>query len=400
MNSGFNHREGMVLHNVKYDNRPLFYRLSLSDMTIPYADPRHPFHKKAAFDLGDVGAGATANNLKLGCDCLGHIQYLSSVLSDDNGDPVYMENCVCIHEQDAGIGWKHTNYRTGRAAVVRSRELVVQSIITVSNYEYILMFVFNQAGEVTYEVRATGILSTQPIDYELDLVGVPFGTVVHPGVLAVHHQHIFSLRVDPMIDGHTNQLVYSEAQRMPRDDVWNPHGIGYQVIETPVERTSGLDLDIDSNRTFRIINPQSRNPINGKPTGYKIVASPFQKILADPQSFHHRRAEFADRNIYVTTHRDRELYAGGWYTNQSRGGTGVRTWAQRDEQLTEESDIVVWVQFGINHVPRAEDFPVMPVEVLKVHLKPVNFFAKNPALDVPPSEQCFNKSTLVKRHDT
>ncbi|KAF4966508.1 hypothetical protein FZEAL_10643 [Fusarium zealandicum] len=394
--AGFNQREGMVLYNVKYDGRPLFYRLSLSDMSVPYGDPRRPFHKKSAFDLGDAGAGATANNLKLGCDCLGSIQYLNGVICDDRGEPVHMENCVCIHEQDAGIGWKHTNYRTGRAAVVRSRELVLQSIITVSNYEYILMFLFNQAGEVTYEVRATGILSTQPIDHELDKTGVSFGTVVHPGVLAVHHQHIFSLRIDPMIDGHTNQLVSSEAHRMPRDPHWNPHGMGYEVVEKAIEKTSGLDLDFDLNRSYKITNPNSLNPVNGKPVAYKIMAPPFQKIMGDEESFIHKRAEFADHNMYVTTHRDRELYAGGWYTNQSRGGTGVRTWSQRNETLTPESDIVLWVQFGINHVPRIEDFPVMPVEILKVHLKPVNFFSKNPALDVPPSEQDFNQSTLVQ----
>jgi primary-amine oxidase len=121
---------------------------------------------------------------------------------------------------------------------------------------------------------------------------------------------------------------------------------------------------------------------------------PFQKILAHPDSFHFKRAEFADHNIYVTRHQDRELYAGGWYTNQSRGGTGVRAWADRKDNVKDE-DIVVWVQFGINHVPRIEDFPVMPCEVLKVSLKPVNFFDKNPALDVPPSEQKINQSTLA-----
>ena len=189
---GFNQREGMVLYNVRYEGRNLFYRLSLSDMNIPYADPRHPFHKKSAFDLGDAGAGIMANDLKLGCDCLGSIHYLSATLSDDKGEPLEMPNVVCIHEQDAGIGWKHTNYRTGRAAVARNRELVLQSIITVSNYEYILAFMFNQAGEWTYEVRATGILSTQPIDEGLE---VPWGTVVHPGVLATHHQHLSLIHI-------------------------------------------------------------------------------------------------------------------------------------------------------------------------------------------------------------
>ncbi|KAF2012117.1 hypothetical protein BU24DRAFT_425953 [Aaosphaeria arxii CBS 175.79] len=387
---GFNQREGMVLYDVRYDGRPLFYRLSLSDMNIPYADPRHPFHKKSAFDLGDAGAGIMANNLKLGCDCLGSIYYLDAVLSDDKGGVTPMDNVVCIHEQDAGIGWKHTNYRTGRAAVVRSRELVLQSIITVSNYEYILAFIFNQAGEIDYEIRATGILSTQPIDEGIE---VPFGTVVHPGVLAVHHQHIFSLRVDPMIDGLDNRVAYEEAHAMPRSE-FNPHGTGYFTKETVISESGGYDLDYDKNRTFKIQNANVRNPINGKPVAYKIQAPPFQKILSDKDSFNYKRAEFSDHNIYVVKHRDGELYAGGKYTNQSRGGTGVRSWADRKDNV-QDTDLVVYIQAGINHVPRIEDFPVMPCEILKIHMKPVNFFDKNPALDVAPSEQGFNKSVLV-----
>jgi len=342
---GFNIREGMVLYDVRYDGRALFYRLSLSDMNIPYADPRHPFHKKSAFDLGDAGAGIMANDLKLGCDCLGSIHYLNAVLNDDKGGLIDMHNCVCIHEQDAGIGWKHTNYRTGRAAIARNRELVLQSIITVANYEYILAFQFNQAGEAMYEVRATGILSTQPID---DGIDVPFGTVVHPGVLAAHHQHIFSLRIDPMIEGHKNRLVYDEAHPMPRSD-FNKHGNGYTVKETLCEISGGYDLNYDVNRVYKIQNTDVRNPINGKPVAYKIMAPPFQKIISDKDSFNYKRAEFSDRNIYAVKYRDGELYAGGKYTNQSRGGTGVRSWAERNEKIVDD-DLVVFVQFGINHV--------------------------------------------------
>ncbi|KAF2402557.1 hypothetical protein EJ06DRAFT_555173 [Trichodelitschia bisporula] len=397
MRVSFNQREGMVLHDIRYDNRPLFYRASLSDMNIPYADPRHPYHKKSAFDLGDVGAGLMANDLQLGCDCLGSIYYLSSVLTDDEGAPIEMPNVVCIHEQDAGIGWKHTNYRTMRAAVVRRRELVLQSIITVANYEYILAFIFDQTGAMEYEVRATGILSTQPID---DGVDVPFGTRVHPGVLAVHHQHIFSLRVDPHLDGSAkNRLVYEEAHAMPRSD-FNPHGTGYEVHETVVSKAGGLDIDPFANRTFKIQNVASRNPINGKPVAYKIHIPAFQPMLADKQSFNYRRAEFADKAVYVVRNNSAtdsralvsdELYSGGKYTNQSRGDAGVRTWSKRGDSVVDE-DIVVFVQFGLNHVPRIEDFPVMPVEIIKVGFKPVNFFDRNPALDVPPSVQAVNKS--------
>ncbi|KAF2662264.1 copper amine oxidase-like protein [Lophiostoma macrostomum CBS 122681] len=394
MRLSFNYREGLVLRDVRYDGKPLFYRVSLSEMTVPYGDPRSPYHRKMAFDLGDVGAGMVANNLSLGCDCLGHIAYLDGLLCDREGTPVRKENAVCIHEQDGGIGWKHSNYRTERACVTRKRELVLQSILTVSNYEYILAFVFNQAAEFEYEVRATGILSTAAID---EGITVDYGTVVHPGVLAAHHQHILSLRIDPALGSYRqgNRLTYTEAHAMAMDSE-NPFGNGYRAISTPVKLAGGLDLDTSKSRTFAIQNVGMKNPINSLPASYKIQVPPVQPLLAHPDSFHYRRAEFADHSIYVTKYADDELFCGGKFTNQSRGGTGIKNWVSRGDNVLDE-DIVVWVQFGLNHIPRIEDFPVMPCETVKVHLKPVNFFTRNPALDVPPSSQHANRSVLVSQ---
>lgn len=64
-----------------------------------------------------------ANDLKLGCDCLGAIAYKDGLIADHEGKPLWKRNAVCIHEQDMGLLWKHTKYRNGRAAVVRRREL-------------------------------------------------------------------------------------------------------------------------------------------------------------------------------------------------------------------------------------------------------------------------------------
>ena len=83
-------------------------------------------------------------------------------------------------------------------------------------------------------------------------------------------------------------------------------------------------------------------------------------MLSDTESFNHKRAEFADKNIYAVKYRDDELYAGGKYTNQSRGGTGVRSWASRKDNIVDE-DLVLFVQFGMNHVSR-------PVYHIKVNM--------------------------------
>lgn len=76
----------MTLHDVSFDGKSAFYRLSLSEMFVPYGDPRNPIYRKGAFDLGNVGAGVTANNLQ--CTlfplCPG-LQYMSDYITHNSG---------------------------------------------------------------------------------------------------------------------------------------------------------------------------------------------------------------------------------------------------------------------------------------------------------------------------
>ncbi|ETI24058.1 hypothetical protein G647_03427 [Cladophialophora carrionii CBS 160.54] len=377
---GFTPRECAVLHDVHYDGRSVLYRLSLSEMTVPYGDPRPPFHRKQAFDFGDAGAGRAANNLALGCDCLGVIKYIDAMLVDTEGKPSVSKNVVCVHEQDNGIGWKHTNFRTNRAVVTRSRELVVQFIITLANYEYIFAYKFDQAGGITVETRATGIVSVVNIDPGKTS---PYGNVVSPGALAQNHQHIFAVRIDPAIDGHNNTIFTEESLPIPMNPKTNPHGNGYDVVRKPVTKSTSIHASPFTNLTIKMANPGKINPISQRPVSYKFMPSPSQLILADPDSIVAKRAAFAHHHVWVTKYRDNELFAGGEFTNQSQkeeGGVADMV-ARKDE--VENEDVVVWNVFGLTHNPRVEDWPVMPVEIHQLHLRPADFFERNPALDVP-----------------
>lgn len=404
---GFNYREGLTLHDIRYDNRSLFYRLSLSEMFVPYGDPRCPYPRKGAFDLGNDGAGINANNLRLGCDCLGTIKYFDGWHNTSSGDPLKLPNVVCCHEQDDGILWKHTNHRTQNAVVTRSRILILQTIITVSNYEYIFAFHFSQDASLHYEVRATGILSTAPINQGDH---VSYGTIVAPGVLAPYHQHLFSLRIDPSLDGPRNSLQIEESHPLPANDnptTHNPFGVGYNTTTQILQTETGLDLDPATNRTFKIINESHVNPITDTPVGFKLLPCYSQMLLARPDSFHARRSEFAAHAVWVTRYQDDELFPAGRHTMQSMGGDGIASMiAQRRAVPSSSSssppssvrneDIVVWHTFGSTHNPRIEDWPVMPAEKMVVGLKPVNFFTGNPGLDVGVSTQERNRSVLVE----
>ncbi|RSH84095.1 hypothetical protein EHS25_005340 [Saitozyma podzolica] len=387
----FNYREGPVLHDVTYDGRRLFYRLSLSEMHVPYADPRPPLHLKQVFDFGDIGLGRSANSLENGFDCLGLMKYFDSSEVNSKGEGRVMKNVICCHEQDNGILWKHTNTPTGRAAVVRQRLLILQTIITVGNYDYIFAWQFDQVGGLHLDSRATGILSTSPIDPGKKS---PFGTVVAPGVFGPSHQHFINLRIDPAIDGDNNTIVQEDVEACglgPDDE----HGIGFRVKQTPFKEAGYADANPLSGRVFKITNPNVINPISMSPVSYKLVPHPSQMRLAWRDGIIAKRAPFTQHHIWVTSYKDRELFAAGQYTNQSNGkAQGLEYFAGRRDNV-DNTDIVLWHTFALTHIPRVEDFPVMPVETHMISLKPCNFFDANPALDVPLSNQAFNKSSTI-----
>ena len=353
---GFNAREGATLHDIHFDGRSVMYRLGMSEMTVPYADPRHPFQRKQAFDFGDGGAGNCANNLELGCDCVGVIKYFNATKIGRDGTAKEHPNIVCLHEQDNGIGWKHTSWRTGRPVVTRNRELVVQFIITLANYEYVFAYIFDQAGGITVEVRATGVVSVVSIDPGKTS---DYGNIVSPGVLAQNHQHIFCVRMDPAIDGHQNSIVCEESRPEPMSATINPSGNFYRIIRDTISTSSAIDANPLANRVIKMINPSITNPISGNPVGYKFVPSPTQLLLADPESIQSKRASFAQHHIWITKHRDQELFAAGRYTLQSRKEVGGVADAISRNENVENEDVVVWHTFGLTHNPRVEDWPVM-----------------------------------------
>lgn len=271
--------------------------------------------------------------------------------------------------------------------------------MTISNYEYILQWVFDTAANIHYEVRATGIMSVVPADQNVAHDSISYGVMVAPGVMAPIHQHIFCLRLDPAIDGYDETAIaYEDVVPHPRDPATNPHGIAFGVASTTIERESHLNLDPALNRAVKMINPSParRNAASHKPPGYKIAVPATQLQLADGASMHGARAEFADHHFYFTKHHEDELYPAGDFPWQHVGGVGVRTWAARQRDIGPGQG-VVWCTFGFTHVPRPEDWPVMPVEVFRVGLKPVSFFERNPALDVPSSRQGVSGSVEVER---
>jgi primary-amine oxidase len=381
---GFNGREGLVLYTIGYTQngkrRPIVYRASIAEMVVPYGTPERNHYRKNVFDSGELGFGRMANSLTLGCDCLGVIHYFDAVVADLFGQPYTIERCICLHEEDAGMSWKHFDMRTDRTEVRRARKLVISSISTIGNYEYASYWYLHQDGRIEYEMKATGIINTAGCR-----PGEPgkFGAEVAPGVVGHIHQHIFSARLDMEVDGPNNTVTECDTIAPPMGPE-NPYGNAYYVQETALktELQAQRDFDFSRMRYWRITNPNTANWI-GSPTAYKLEARSAVRPFTHPDSPSGKRGRFMQHQLWVTPYDAAERYPAGEFVNQSTGDDGLPAWTAKDRPI-ENTDVVLWHSFGVHHLPRPEDHPVQSCVVCGFTLAPSGFFDQNPVIDLPP----------------
>ena len=383
MRVGFDAREGLTLHQIAIADdgrdRPLIYRASVPEMVVPYGDPRFRYWQ-SYFDTGEYLVGKWANSLELGCDCLGEIAYLDATVTDDFGEPRTIRNAICIHEEDYGILWKHFDIFTGSSASRRQRRLVVSFFSTVGNYDYGFYWYFYLDGTMECEIKLTGALFTAAHpggDY-------PYSTEVAPGLGGPVHQHLFSARLDMTVDGLANAVEEVDVSGAPPGPD-NPYGnaIVQHVTRLTTESGAARTANASRGRTWRVLSTEHANRF-GRPVAYTLYPEAAPVLLADPSSSVAARAGFATHHLWVTRYDPAERYPAGDFVNQHPGGAGLPAFIAGDRDI-DGTDIVLWHTFGPTHVPRPEDWPVMPVARCGFTLKPTGFFGRNPALDVPPS---------------
>jgi primary-amine oxidase len=385
--------DALVLHEVGWDDgtrvRSILHRASLAEMVVPYGDIGVGHRWKNAFDSGEIAMGRYPflNSLKLGCDCLGEIRYLDALHVSEAGRPQRTENAICIHEEDYGILWKHTDRRLNVPEVRRSRRLVISSVSTVENYEYGFFWYLYQDGNIQLEVKLTGVLSLGAFP---EGEKPKYGVLVAPQVYAPNHQHFFNVRLDFDLDGTANTVQQVDVVADEPSDA-NPFENAFRAraMNLRTEKQARANVNVETARTWKIINPAVLNAV-GEPVGYKLIPGDNSVPFASKNAWWRKRAGFVNHHVWVTPYREDEKYGAGDYPNQSAGGDGLIRWTEQDRPI-ENTDVVLWYTFGHTHLPRPEDYPVMPAAYIGFMLKPNGFFDLNPANDLPPSAKKANK---------
>lgn len=264
------------------------------------------------------------------------------------------------------------------------RRLVISSIITAANYEYGLYWYVYQDGTIETEVKLTGIVLTSAVRPG---ERPTFGRLVGDGLAALNHQHFFCVRLDMSVDGPGNQIheVHTEAEPV---GAANPHGTAFRAVARQLRTEGEAQRLIDplTARYWRVSNPSHTNAM-GDAVAYKLLPGQNVASFSAPESSNISRARFTTRQLWVTPYAPHERYPAGDYPNQHPGEDGLPRWAQANRSL-ENTNLVLWYVFGSHHIPRPEDWPVMPVARIGFALTPDGVFDRNPTLDIPPPSEC------------
>ena len=382
-------REGLVLHMVGYEDggrvRPVLYRAALSEMVVPYGDADQNWRWRAAFDVGEYNVGRLESSIEPNTDAPENATLLDATFADDEGKPATLARAVGIYERDGGLLWKHYDMYSKQNQSRRARQLVVFFIATIGNYDYAINWIFHQDGALEVDAALTGIMLPKGVKETAVTghdAGFPSGHLVSANVVAPHHQHFFNFRLDVDVDGPINSVREMNTRAAPAGP-GNPSRNVMLMEETELasERRAPRQMDMQAARHWLVVNPSAVNAL-GHHTSYILVPGSNALPYVAPSSPVRQRAGFINNHFWATRYKAGEMNAAGPYPNQSAGGDGLPRWVADDEPLVSQ-DVVVWYTLGITHIPRPEEWPIMPVSHVGFRLIPGGFFSRNPALDVP-----------------
>lgn len=391
-------RVGPVINLVQFDDgtklRSVMYEGSLSELFVPYMDPAEGWATRIFIDAGEFFHGGVLRKMREGTDCPANATYVDGLLPNDHGIPMLRSRQACLFEIATGNpAWRH--FERDEVWGRPSRVLVLRAAAVIGNYDYMLDWRFEQDGSIRVAVGATGIIETKGVlakkadspnhgtDGQASHSGPDeYGHLVAENIVGVNHDHFFSFRLDLDVDGQNNTFVAHrlKQKQLPaathRKSIWVA-----EPFTARTERDAMMDIRLDQPAMWMFENPSALGPL-GHPTGYEIMPGETAASLLDPDDGAQKVGAFSTHQLWVTPYRADEIYAAGVYPTASKGNDGIAAWTKANRPI-ENTDIVAWYTLGFHHVPRAEDWPVMPVMWHDFVIRPFDFFPKNPVLTLP-----------------
>ncbi len=385
-------RIGTVLNLVRFVDkgrpRSILYEGHVSELYVPYMDPSNGWNNRVFIDAGEFYTMGFLKVMRPGLDCPADATWFDGLSASEKGAPKFNSHMACLFERNLdNPAWRHAE--DGQVYGRPTRQLVLRSIAAIGNYDYILDWRFDPDGTIEVAVGATGVIETKSTAQTAaaDHAGhgaAEYGQLVAPNTIGVNHDHYFSFRLDMDVDGPNNSFMTHKMvpQRLVNDPMRKSIWVS-QASVAARERDAILDVRLDQPSMWMFMNPSVKGALN-HPSAYEVMPGATAKSLLSADDEPQKLAAFSEHQFWVTPYDGNQRYASGTYPTSAKGNDGLGVWTQANRAIA-NTDIVGWYTMGFHHIPRTEDWPVMPAMWHQFQIRPFHFFGSNPVLDLPKS---------------
>jgi diamine oxidase len=358
------------------------------------------FHLASAVYLDSAwGLGTSLNELIPGADCPHTAEYFdytfwAGVLSIINavltfpGGPVTTLNAVCVFEQDLvypsrrhfGSDWAGSFTSSASSP---GYALIVRTISTTFNYDYVYDYVFYQNGLVETKVSLGGYL--QATHYNSGWNEAEYSVRIQETAVGTLHDHVIGYKIDLDVagTGNTFKMIHIDLETV--NSPYHDYPITQKKMTTEVLKSDdvgGLHMNFDRPTMFVVTNPDELNKW-GVEKGYKVdPRSPLKRVAGeDPRAV---GGAFAKYQVAVTKHKDNENYIDSLFCQMNPPLCPITLDDYLDGDNLEDEDLVIWATAGLMHVPSSEDAPTTELlgHAASIFIRPFNYFDEDPAMAI------------------
>ncbi|XP_073653777.1 amine oxidase [copper-containing] 2 isoform X3 [Tursiops truncatus] len=325
---------GMRIFDVRFKGERVAYEVSVQECVSIYGADS-PKTMMTRYLDSSYGLGHHSRGLVRGVDCPYQSTMVDIHVLVGKGAVQLLPGAVCVFEEAQGLPLRrhHGHLQSHFYGGLAGSALVVRSVSSVGNYDYIWDFVLHPNGALEGRVHATGYINTAFLSGGEE--SLLFGNRVGERVLGAVHTHAFHFKLDLDVAGLKNWVVAEDVVFKPVAAPWSPE--------------------------HQLQRPQL--------TRYQLVVT--------------RRKEEESQSSSI------------YYQNDIWTPTAAFADFINNETLLGESlqfflflqDLVAWVTASFLHIPHAEDVPNTVTLGNRVGflLRPYNFFDEDPSIFSPGS---------------
>ncbi|KAH8854895.1 Amiloride-sensitive amine oxidase [copper-containing] [Schistosoma japonicum] len=403
---------GLRVFNVHFANISLIAEAGLDETVTSYWG-KSPFIQSMTSLESMFGIGGMTSELSPDLDCPKNAIYLPvKLITSGEIGPKLIKNGICLFE------WKvnpyggplrrhyefhinnhfgntnnaiHTNFGHG----LSNSALVLRTISTLFNYDYIFDIIFYSSGVIEFTVTPTGYIH---VDVELNSFqyNIKYGYLctINPFYMVLHH-HLFHYKIDIDIINKENffkiinihgSLLHNQINNNNNNLIINNHynkinntellWITINIPKTELQAKLTTQFELPKQYLICSIN-HNINKTNDQ--CLMIINKGQIKTIFNDE--HTKSFAWSRHQLYVTQQHDNESFASSIFNGVDLNSPVVdfTKFSSNNESIFNE-DLVLWLTMGNYHIPRHEDLPNTATSggPLSILILPHNLFTYSP----------------------